>query len=40
MWLKVQLKQGERQVLQVPEQALLRQGEFSGLYLKQGMAGR
>ncbi|WP_323962600.1 efflux RND transporter periplasmic adaptor subunit [Aeromonas hydrophila] len=36
MWLKVQLKQGERQVLQVPEQALLRQGEFSGLYLKQG----
>ncbi|MDX7780011.1 efflux RND transporter periplasmic adaptor subunit [Aeromonas hydrophila] len=36
MWLKVQLKQGERQLLQVPEQALLRQGEFSGLYLKQG----
>jgi hypothetical protein len=26
MWLKVQLKQGERQVLQVPEPALLRQG--------------
>lgn len=36
MWLKVQLKQGERQLLQVPEQALLRQGEFSGLYLKEG----
>ncbi|HHQ4566263.1 TPA: efflux RND transporter periplasmic adaptor subunit [Aeromonas hydrophila] len=36
MWLKVQIKQGERQVLLVSEQALLRQGEFSGLYLKQG----
>ncbi|VXA78242.1 MULTISPECIES: efflux RND transporter periplasmic adaptor subunit [Aeromonas] len=36
MWLKVQLKQGERQVLQVPEPALLRQGEFNGVYLKEG----
>ncbi|ATL93155.1 efflux transporter periplasmic adaptor subunit [Aeromonas sp. CU5] len=35
MWLKVQLKQGERQVLQVPERALLRQGEFNGVYLQQ-----
>lgn len=35
MWLKVQLKQGERQQLQVPEQALLRQGEFNGVYLQQ-----
>ena len=35
MWLKVQLKQGERQVLQVPEPALLRQGEFNGVYLQQ-----
>jgi RND family efflux transporter MFP subunit len=34
MWLKVQLRQGERQVLQVPERALLRQGEFNGVYLK------
>ena len=34
MWLKVQLKQGERQVLQVPARALLRQGEFNGVYLK------
>lgn len=36
MWLKVQLKQGERQVLQVPEPSLLRQGEFNGVYLKEG----
>lgn len=35
MWLKVQLKQGERQVLQVPDRALLRQGEFNGVYLQQ-----
>ncbi|WOQ15331.1 efflux RND transporter periplasmic adaptor subunit [Aeromonas media] len=35
MWLKVQLKQGERQVLQVPVRALLRQGEFNGVYLQQ-----
>ena len=35
MWLKVQLRQGERQVLQVPERALLRQGEFNGVYLQQ-----
>ncbi|WP_429164829.1 efflux RND transporter periplasmic adaptor subunit [Aeromonas rivipollensis] len=35
MWLKVLLKQGERQVLQVPEPALLRQGEFNGVYLQQ-----
>ncbi|MGG5826637.1 efflux RND transporter periplasmic adaptor subunit [Aeromonas salmonicida] len=34
MWLKVQLKQGERQVLQVPDRALLRQGEFNGVYLQ------
>jgi len=35
MWLKVQLKQGERLVLQVPVRALLRQGEFNGVYLQQ-----
>ncbi|NEX74441.1 efflux RND transporter periplasmic adaptor subunit [Aeromonas rivipollensis] len=35
MWLKVRLKQGERQVLLVPERALLRQGEFDGIYLQQ-----
>jgi len=35
MWLKVRLKQGERQVLQVPDRALLRQGEFNGVYLQQ-----
>ncbi len=35
MWLKVRLKQGERQVLQVPDRALLRQGEFDGVYLQQ-----
>ncbi|MFG0874781.1 efflux RND transporter periplasmic adaptor subunit [Aeromonas media] len=35
MWLKVQLKQGERLVLQVPDRALLRQGEFNGVYLQQ-----
>ncbi|EKB20216.1 efflux RND transporter periplasmic adaptor subunit [Aeromonas veronii] len=35
MWLKVQLKQDERQVLQVPDRALLRQGEFNGVYLQQ-----
>ncbi|MGK4473677.1 efflux RND transporter periplasmic adaptor subunit [Aeromonas molluscorum] len=34
MWLKVQFKQGERQVLQVPDRVLLRQGEFNGVYLK------
>lgn len=36
MWLKVQLRRGERQVLQLPAQALLRQGEFNGVYLRQG----
>ncbi|MFQ2290035.1 efflux RND transporter periplasmic adaptor subunit [Aeromonas enteropelogenes] len=36
MWLKVQLKRGERQVLQLPAKALLRQGEFNGVYLRQG----
>ncbi|MFM4678218.1 efflux RND transporter periplasmic adaptor subunit [Aeromonas media] len=35
MWLKVQLKQGERLVLQVPDRALLLQGEFNGVYLQQ-----
>lgn len=36
MWLKVQLRRGERQVLQLPAKALLRQGEFNGVYLRQG----
>lgn len=36
MWLKVQLRRGERKVLQLPAQALLRQGEFNGVYLRQG----
>ena len=35
MWREVQLKQGERLVLQVPVRALLRQGEFNGVYLQQ-----
>ncbi|MGE6292693.1 efflux RND transporter periplasmic adaptor subunit [Aeromonas media] len=37
MWLKVQLKRGERQVLQVPEPSLLRQGEFNGVYRQQSV---
>ena len=39
MWLKVQLKQGERQVLQVPEPALLRQGSSTASTSKRGGLG-
>lgn len=39
MWLKVQLKQGERQVLQVPDRALLRQGSSTASICSSPLAG-
>ena len=36
VWVKVRIRQGERQALLIPHSALLRQGEFNGVYLKEG----
>lgn len=36
MWVKVRVRQGERPALLIPATALLRQGELSAVYLRQG----
>ena len=38
VWVKVRIRQGERQVLLIPQRALLRQGELSAVYV-QGKEG-